>query len=214
MAIELDKWTMAYDGGWRRGMTTTNNSECVNNSLRDARKLPICGMIQKVHDTLINYWISHSQQARARMNNDMEWTQWVQEKFETSQRKSASNFGHIINMEDMEAEVCDIYTRRGSGVEIVSVKNRKCTCGAMWQRGVPCEHMMTACRLFGVTAKNLVPSFYKTSAFVATYSQPFHGIPNERTWPDPDFRLVHNTTLKANLKKRAAKNEALSKRNG
>ncbi|GFS35190.1 hypothetical protein Acr_00g0038310 [Actinidia rufa] len=35
------KWTLAYDGGYRWGVTTTNDSECYNNVLRGARDLPI-----------------------------------------------------------------------------------------------------------------------------------------------------------------------------
>ncbi|GFS37182.1 hypothetical protein Acr_00g0050460 [Actinidia rufa] len=40
------KWTLAHDGGYRWGVTTTNDSECYNNVLRGARDLPITSCVE------------------------------------------------------------------------------------------------------------------------------------------------------------------------
>ena len=48
------KWTLAHDGGYRWGVTTTNDSESFNNVLKGARDLPIIACVQVTFYHLVN----------------------------------------------------------------------------------------------------------------------------------------------------------------
>ncbi|XP_073119655.1 uncharacterized protein [Henckelia pumila] len=43
--ISKEKWSMAHDGGWCRGVMTTNMSECLNSVLKGVRRLPISAIV-------------------------------------------------------------------------------------------------------------------------------------------------------------------------
>ncbi|XP_012849912.1 PREDICTED: uncharacterized protein LOC105969685 [Erythranthe guttata] len=45
MNMDREKWTLAHDGGSRRGQLTTNLSESINGALKGARKLPVTAIV-------------------------------------------------------------------------------------------------------------------------------------------------------------------------
>ncbi|XP_075515402.1 uncharacterized protein LOC142550045 [Primulina tabacum] len=44
--IPKEKWSLAHDGGWRRGIMTTNISECINGVLKGVRRLQITAIVE------------------------------------------------------------------------------------------------------------------------------------------------------------------------
>ena len=44
--LDTQKWTQAYDLGYRYGWMTTNIAECINGVLKGARMLPITALVQ------------------------------------------------------------------------------------------------------------------------------------------------------------------------
>ncbi|GFY96874.1 hypothetical protein Acr_11g0011800 [Actinidia rufa] len=51
------KWTLAHDGGYRWGVTTTNDSECYNNVLKGARDLPITSCVEVTFYRLVAFGV-------------------------------------------------------------------------------------------------------------------------------------------------------------
>ena len=57
--IGLQKWTLAYDGGYRYGCMTTNLSESLNSVLKKARALPLKALIHMVFSKCAKYFHDH-----------------------------------------------------------------------------------------------------------------------------------------------------------
>lgn len=55
--IAKEKWSLAHDSGWRRGVMTTNMSEFLNSVLTGARILPISAIVQLTLMRCIHYFI-------------------------------------------------------------------------------------------------------------------------------------------------------------
>ncbi|KAK4389581.1 hypothetical protein Sango_2295100 [Sesamum angolense] len=48
--INKEKWIASHDGGWRCGILTTNMSECINEVLKGARRLPSASVVTRRHN--------------------------------------------------------------------------------------------------------------------------------------------------------------------
>ncbi|XP_073153139.1 uncharacterized protein [Henckelia pumila] len=59
VGISKEKWIMALDGGWRRGMMMTNMSEFLNRVLNGARRLPISAIVNLTLLRCVQYFIKH-----------------------------------------------------------------------------------------------------------------------------------------------------------
>lgn len=55
--ISKEKCSLAYDSAWRRGVMTTNMSECLNSVLKGARRLPITAIVQLTLMRCVHYFI-------------------------------------------------------------------------------------------------------------------------------------------------------------
>lgn len=54
--INVKKWTLAYDGGVRYGIETTNLYEVLNNVVKGARNLPITALVEMTFYKLVAYF--------------------------------------------------------------------------------------------------------------------------------------------------------------
>lgn len=191
--IPSDRWTTSYDGGWRHGMLTTNLSECINGTLKGGRRLPICTLVQLTYNRTVAYFIKRFERASEKKSGGKDWTPWAHKKYDDAFKASAHLRAQVINKTEYEARV---YTRgylgRANKFNVVSLARRTCSCGKWTMHGIPCAHVMVACRKMKCNPKELVDDYYSIDAWVNTYNNQFHAIPDEVYWGTPDFSLVHN----------------------
>ncbi|GFZ07441.1 hypothetical protein Acr_19g0003780 [Actinidia rufa] len=99
------KWTLAYDGGYRWGVTTTNDSECYNNVLRGARDLPITSCVEVTLYRLVATFNDKRRQIESALAKGLRYTSKVQDKLEEYQARSAGHHVTICNWASGSAEV-------------------------------------------------------------------------------------------------------------
>ena len=66
--ILLEKWTLAYDGGQRFGMMTTNLFECFNGVLKNACFLSVTLLVQLTFFQLLSYFDGRCAQVEDALN--------------------------------------------------------------------------------------------------------------------------------------------------
>ncbi|GFZ01076.1 hypothetical protein Acr_14g0007110 [Actinidia rufa] len=71
------KWTLAHDGGFRWGVTTTNDSECYNNVLRGARDLPITLCVEVTFYRLVATFNDKRRQIESALAKGLRYTSKV-----------------------------------------------------------------------------------------------------------------------------------------
>ncbi|GFZ05385.1 hypothetical protein Acr_17g0009570 [Actinidia rufa] len=99
------KWTLAHDGGYRWGVTTTNDSECYNNVLRGARDLPITSCVEVTFYRLVATFNDKRRQIESALAKGLRYTSKVQAKLEEYQARSAGHHVTICNWASGSAEV-------------------------------------------------------------------------------------------------------------
>ncbi|KAI3474605.1 hypothetical protein Pfo_029774 [Paulownia fortunei] len=180
--IDKCQWTLAYDGGWRCGILTTNMSECINGMLKGARWLPVTAIIQITFHRAIKYFLDRST---------------IQGSYDSWQNLSIEHMVHVFNYTDQSASV--ITRRSGSSrsfTHVVKLRSMECSCGNWSQFGIPCSHAMHTCRHFGVNPATLMKSYCSTASYVDTYKAKFEPLPDEVYWDAPHFELWHNPALR------------------
>ncbi|GFY95412.1 hypothetical protein Acr_10g0007970 [Actinidia rufa] len=99
------KWILAHDGGYRWGVTTTNDSECYNNVLRGARNLPITSCVEVTFYRLVVTFNDKRRQIESALAKGLRYTSKVQVKLEEYQARSAGHHVTIYNWASGSAEV-------------------------------------------------------------------------------------------------------------
>ncbi|GFZ08227.1 serine/threonine-protein phosphatase 7 long form-like protein [Actinidia rufa] len=99
------KWTLAHDGGYRWGVTTTNDSECYNNVLRGARDLPITSCVEVTFYRLVATFNDKRRKIESYLARGLRYTSKVQAKLEEYQARSAGHHVTICNWASGSAEV-------------------------------------------------------------------------------------------------------------
>ncbi|RVX02742.1 Serine/threonine-protein phosphatase 7 long form-like [Vitis vinifera] len=85
--LDTQKWTQAYDLGYRYGWMTTNIAECINGVLKGARMLPITALVQLTFYRCVSYFETRRAEIRARMVVGDVYTAYAIEKFRRARPK-------------------------------------------------------------------------------------------------------------------------------
>lgn len=79
-------------------------------------------------------------------------------------------------------------------VEIVNIREKKCSCRYIQIQQLPCPHTLAACRHLCLPHNALCSHYYTTNAQVAVYAEPIHLVGNDIEWVVP--YAVHNIDVK------------------
>ena len=71
MGEDITKWTFAHDGGFRWGITSTNNSESYNSAILGARNLPITASVQVTYYRLVESFVTRRGEIQCDVRNGM-----------------------------------------------------------------------------------------------------------------------------------------------
>lgn len=168
--IPLQLWTLAYDGGSRCGILTTNSSESFNNMLKGCRMLPVSAIIMMSYQKLVDsfesrrrsclYWKQKNLRFTPKILKISEaWEKNIQ-NFQAMHygghqyvvsRASISNPGHMYNF-------------------VIDLGNKSCTCGQWQGDGVPCVHVHCLFHSFKQRADDCVSHMYSVQRYQICYS--------------------------------------------
>ncbi|XP_075478575.1 uncharacterized protein LOC142519439 [Primulina tabacum] len=191
--IPKEKWSLALDGGWRRGIMTTNMSECINRVLKGARRLPITAIVEMSFQRCVQYFIQRRARSDKMLEKNQPWTDYAYSKFDMWSKNSIE---HRVVRFDQRDKTASVATGGRPGrqhhVQAVNISTRDCTCGKFTIFGIPCSHVICAAKWFGLNPAQLVQPWFTLSEYVNTYDGRFYPIHDEQYWDEPTFQLRHN----------------------
>ncbi|XP_010656657.1 uncharacterized protein LOC104880719 [Vitis vinifera] len=161
--LDTQKWTQAYDLGYRDGWMTTNIAECINGVLKGARMLPITALIQLTFYRCVSYFETCRAEIRARMAVGDVYTTYAIEKFRRAEAKAS---GHTVTIFHRIHETFEVITAL-HGFHMDKGRNKQ------------------------VVKLNEVEKYYRLDAYASCYALEFNPIPHESYWPYPDFPILH-----------------------
>ncbi|KAL0379131.1 UNVERIFIED_CONTAM: hypothetical protein Sradi_3218600 [Sesamum radiatum] len=195
--INKEKWTASHDGGWRTGILTTNMSECINGVLKGARRLPLTAIVEITLVRTVNYFVTRERRSHAMVANGQLWTDFAYKMFNQWHQKSID---HTVTKYNHRQQSASVVTKRQSGfglnTHVVKITNRECSCGKWTQFGIPCSHAQKVCAAYNINAASMVKNYYDVQAYKNTYSKAFQPLYPDDYWDAPEFRLVHDTTIR------------------
>ncbi|GFS34309.1 hypothetical protein Acr_00g0033200 [Actinidia rufa] len=163
------KWTLAYDGGYRWGVTTTNDSECYNNVLRGARDLPITSCVEVTLYRLVATFNDKRRQIESALAKGLRYTSKVQAKLEEYQARSAGHHGIWF------CRGCYKCSRHNKEPQhAVYVNPPSCDCGKWMIYHYPCSHMLAVCAKSGRQPWHLIDPKYRMDVYAHVKRQHNH----------------------------------------
>ncbi|KAL6342251.1 hypothetical protein AAG906_006874 [Vitis piasezkii] len=170
--LDTQKWTQAYDLGYRYGWMTTNIAECINGVLKGARMLPITALVQLTFYRCVSYFETRRAEIRARMAVGDVYTAYAIEKFRRAEAKAS---GHTVT----------IFHRIHETFEVITALH-----GFHMDKGlvISGNHLrsMLTCASFAhmrIDSWQLVEKYYRLDAYASCYAPEFNLIPHESYWP-------------------------------
>lgn len=101
--IDKHKWTLSHDGGWRRGVMTTNMSECLNSVLKGARRLPISALVQLTFNRCVQYFIDRVTRTHRMIQANQPWPDYAFRLYEKCSVRSSEHTVARTDIRDQSA---------------------------------------------------------------------------------------------------------------
>uniref|UniRef100_A0A2N9HQ99 SWIM-type domain-containing protein n=1 Tax=Fagus sylvatica TaxID=28930 RepID=A0A2N9HQ99_FAGSY len=192
---DVEKWTLAKDGGRRYGAMTTNLSECFNGVLKGARNLPITAMVEFIYFKLVHYFNDRCVKTQAQLTSGQAFSTHAMEIFQKWSEKASLH--HVIEF-NREEGTFQIQTQpsltsmnKGNHRHVVKLGNRTCSCGKWQAYHIPCSHVIAACASQHINVYQYIDPFYSLTEMLACYQPHFEPMKDAPYWEeDPNFPML------------------------
>jgi hypothetical protein len=192
---DVDKWTLAKDGGRRYGAMTTNLSECFNGVLKGARNLPITAMVEFIYFKLVHYFNDRRVKTQAQLSSGQAFSTHAMEIFQKWSEKASLH--HVIEF-NREEGTFQIQTQpsltsmnKGNHRHVVKLGDRTCSCGKWQAYHIPCSHVIAACASQHINVYQYIDPFYSLTEMLASYQPHFEPMKDAPYWEeDPNFPML------------------------
>lgn len=111
--IDIEKWTLAYDGVVRYGIETTNLYEVLNNIVKGAKNLPITALVEMTFYKLVAYFCKPREVAHDFVSDDVQFPKIVKDVF--IHKQSRARWHRPMNFDNKNG-VDQVMTRGGNNV--------------------------------------------------------------------------------------------------
>ena len=192
---DVEKWTLAKDGGRRYGAMTTNLSECFNGVLKGARNLPITAMVEFIYFKLVHYFNDRRVKTQAQLSSGQAFSTHAMEIFQKWSEKASLH--HVIEF-NREEGTFQIQTQpsltsmnKGNHRHVVKLGDRSCSCGKWQAYHIPCSHVIAACASQHINVYQYIDPFYSLTEMLASYQPHFEPMKDAPYWEeDPNFPML------------------------
>ncbi|XP_075074845.1 uncharacterized protein LOC107812810 [Nicotiana tabacum] len=175
----FEQFKQAYGERPSMCVVSDRNEKSLNAVTKDARELPIFDLLEYMR-TLLERWTNEKLlKAKgiftflgSKFNKELKNNRTLSQKL----RVRAST-DHIHTMLD------------GVKRYIVSLENKKCSCGQFQLEELPCAHALAALRHRNETYENYCSPYYTRESPLRTYEIPVNPLPDESKWNVPQHIL-------------------------
>ncbi|KAK1388474.1 SWIM-type domain-containing protein [Heracleum sosnowskyi] len=194
MAIEprADEWfgeinpiqsCLAYDGGKRFGIMTTNMAESWNNAIKASRKLPITALVTSLFYKVVTYFDQRRVEIEKQSLKGNEFTKHANQMLSKWIKRAS---GHHVKLFDRNTLVFEVITmkhgQKGGNKQIVQ-HDRICTCNKWQTYHIPCSHVLACCASVGLQYTSFIDNCYKLENARKVYVGHFQPIQKQSDWP-------------------------------
>ncbi|TXG51874.1 hypothetical protein EZV62_021043 [Acer yangbiense] len=198
--IPLEYWTVhAFDTITKTDHNTNNVVEVFNGWLNKYRAQPLLTMMENVRRKFMK-------RMQDRYEAAMSWEGNIPPKINKLLQKTQQKGRYLdpLRCDQLEFEV--VY---GTRQFVVKLDDQTCQCEIWAVSGIPCKHAMACITRMRQNVEDYVHEYLKKPAYLKTYSNAIHAIPDESLWPE----VEHGTVLPP-LKMRRSSRPRLSRRRG
>ncbi|KAL5782007.1 hypothetical protein ACOSP7_007036 [Xanthoceras sorbifolium] len=157
-----------------------DTDKCLNNWIDKFRGQPVLTMFENIHRKMMK-------RMHKKLQDVAKWgsglSPLVAKKVALIQDKG--KFAQVMCASDVEYEVKD-----GNNYYIVKLDVKTCDCGYWAVSGIPCKHVMVVLIATRRQGDEYVHHYLIKEAYVKTYSNIIHLIPDESSWPVMTFSKV------------------------
>ncbi|KAL4377858.1 hypothetical protein GQ457_02G033450 [Hibiscus cannabinus] len=209
MGIPKEKWTNAYDGGFRYGHMTTNLAEAINSSLKGISNLPITVIVKATYFRLGKLFATLGKESFNLRDAGHIFHPRFQKELQPMVNKSNGLYVLPMSRSDTVFRVTEI-PRPLQGYDPtsyhVNLEEKWCDCGYFQALKSPCQHAIAACNNCRRDYKSLVDPVYFLHSVCKVYEMEFPAIGSKtewhsnQTWPTilPDHQVRRDKSGRPN----------------
>ncbi|XP_078164967.1 uncharacterized protein LOC144559730 [Carex rostrata] len=174
---DREYWALAFDGGRRYGVMTTNWSESLNLVLRGTLSLPVTAFVAATFYRVNQAFVERSEEGRKMT------TQLCPKILDKIRPRQISSRGYQV----CRFSPCEFEVNTGTSRYPVKINGRssECVCQGFQLTGLPCSHMLACCgeQWHRADFHTFCHDWYFTDMYRNAYSIRFHPVPDKRFWP-------------------------------
>ncbi|KAL4308038.1 hypothetical protein GQ457_01G014520 [Hibiscus cannabinus] len=207
--IPKEKWTNAYNGGFRYDHMTTNLVKVIHSSLKDIWNLPIIVIVKATYFCLGKLFATLGKESYTLKDVGNIFHPRIQKEIQALVVKSnglyvfpMSHFGSVFRVSEISRPL------QGYDPTLyrVNLEEKWCDCGYFQALKSPCQHAIATCSNCRRDYKNLVDLVYFLNSVCKVYEIEFPAIGSETewygnlTWPNilPDPQVPKNKSDRPN----------------
>ncbi|XP_025628660.1 uncharacterized protein [Arachis hypogaea] len=198
--IGVERWVLAFDGGYRWGHMTTNLVKCINSVMKGSCNLPVTAIIRSTFYRLNELFTRKSAEAHERVRNGFTYSEFSTKRVEESSR-CAGNI--VVNRFDKRNEMFEVCEMQDGSVYTVNLVRRHCDYGRFQVERLPCRHVLACCVNQRLDWQVYVHDMYKMSEICKVYRCKFVPMGDPSTWDKYEgVKVIANWTLRRMTKER------------
>lgn len=172
---DFEKWSRAHFKGDRYNLMTTNNAECINSVLKEARGYPVVALFDHIRNKLAE-WFNDRRSASI---NITDLPPKVKEILQARYERSGRYEVQVLN--DTQYQV-----NGGKFAGVVDLARKTCSCRVFDVDHMPCVHAIAAIQRMKLNITDFVSEYYKIQAWRIAYQETIYPVPSKEDWYVPD----------------------------
>ncbi|KAK3184793.1 hypothetical protein Dsin_032079 [Dipteronia sinensis] len=181
MKVPLKHWALhAFENYVKPDHVTNNISECFNVWIEQFKAQPSLSILEGVRRKMM-------QRMAKRLKEGRNWASNIPHLVnkKLSERQDDWRFVSVLCASDKEFEVKD-----GVSFYIVNLDSKRCDYGLWELSGIPCKHTLAVLTSTRQQVENFIHPYLLKGAYIRTYNNIIHLIPDQSPWPNIQANLV------------------------
>lgn len=194
---DICKWSLCHDGGYRYGVTNTNEAEFFNYLMKGVRFLPVTKLVEFTFYRVNDHFVRSRENAFIWKDNGNIYTSHVAKIIAFNSEKATFHEVTTVNLQQGVYQVKSGQGNRGNSkankIYIVDLGAKTCTCNKLTIYHLPCSHVLAVCIQRHLPYSRFIDHCYTSESYANTYTKCFMPMIDKRGWPsDTGFELSYD----------------------